>query len=101
MRRTPSWILSRCIRIITPATSDERRATSRNVERRATNRRTTTSRTKETTRDERRTDERRTVERRKRRAMSDEQQKTDDTVTVDALMAPSEPADDAQDSDAS
>ena len=33
--------------------------------------------------------------------MSDEQQKTDDTVTVDALMAPSEPADDAQDSDAS
>ena len=35
--------------------------------------------------------------------MSDEQQKTDDTVTVDALMAPAEPADDTQqeDSDAS
>src|SRR6476659_2991645 len=34
--------------------------------------------------------------------MSDEQQKPDDTVTVDALMAPTDPADDAQqDSDAS
>ena len=43
-----------------------------------------------------RLDERRTTNAKSDEAMSDEQQKTDDTVTVDALMAPTEPADDPQ-----